>query len=105
MKSFLSVRSIRRGLSAAAIAAIVIFAIGRVKPASAQNQPAPQFDLLKVRGNIYMLVGAGGNITISIGQEDGVLPSLRGLAMSGDDMVELEMAAFQWSDSVVRYAI
>lgn len=39
------------------------------------------------------------------GQEDGVLPSLRGLAISGDDMVELEMAAFQWSDSVVRYAI
>ncbi len=39
------------------------------------------------------------------GQEDGVLPSLRELAISGDDMVELEMAAFQWSDSVVRYAI
>lgn len=39
------------------------------------------------------------------GEEDSVLPSLRGLAISGDDMVELEMAAFQWSDSVVRYAI
>jgi EAL and modified HD-GYP domain-containing signal transduction protein len=38
-------------------------------------------------------------------QDDGVLPTLRGLAISGDDMVELEMAAFQWSDSVVRYAI
>jgi EAL and modified HD-GYP domain-containing signal transduction protein len=38
-------------------------------------------------------------------QDDSVLPSLRGLAISGDDMVELEMAAFQWSDSVVRYAI
>lgn len=38
-------------------------------------------------------------------QDDGVLPALRGLAISGDDMVELEMAAFQWSDSVVRYAI
>jgi len=38
-------------------------------------------------------------------EDDGVLPSLRGLAISGDDMVELEMAAFQWSDSVVRYAI
>jgi EAL and modified HD-GYP domain-containing signal transduction protein len=38
-------------------------------------------------------------------QEEGVLPALRGLAISGDDMVELEMAAFQWSDSVVRYAI
>jgi EAL and modified HD-GYP domain-containing signal transduction protein len=38
-------------------------------------------------------------------QDDDVLPTLRELAISGDDMVELEMAAFQWSDSVVRYAI
>jgi EAL and modified HD-GYP domain-containing signal transduction protein len=36
---------------------------------------------------------------------EGALPALRELAISGDDMVELEMAAFQWSDSVVRYAI
>jgi EAL and modified HD-GYP domain-containing signal transduction protein len=34
-----------------------------------------------------------------------VLPTLKELAISGDDMVELEMSAFQWSDSVVRYAI
>jgi EAL and modified HD-GYP domain-containing signal transduction protein len=38
-------------------------------------------------------------------QGDDVLPTLRELAISGDDMVELEMAAFQWSDSIVRYAI
>jgi EAL and modified HD-GYP domain-containing signal transduction protein len=37
--------------------------------------------------------------------DDDVLPSLQDLAISGDDMVELEMSAFQWSDSVVRYAI
>jgi len=37
--------------------------------------------------------------------DDDVLPSLQDLAISGDDMVEMEMAAFQWSDSVVRYAI
>jgi EAL and modified HD-GYP domain-containing signal transduction protein len=37
--------------------------------------------------------------------DDAVLPSLQDLAISGDDMVEMEMAAFQWSDSVVRYAI
>jgi EAL and modified HD-GYP domain-containing signal transduction protein len=36
--------------------------------------------------------------------DEGVLPTLRGLSISGDDMIELEMAAFQWSDSVVRYA-
>jgi EAL and modified HD-GYP domain-containing signal transduction protein len=38
-------------------------------------------------------------------QKDGALPALRELAISGDDMVELEMAAFQWSDTIVRYAI
>lgn len=37
--------------------------------------------------------------------DDGVLPLLKELAISGDDMVEIEMSAFQWSDSVVRYAI
>jgi EAL and modified HD-GYP domain-containing signal transduction protein len=37
--------------------------------------------------------------------EDIVIPTLKGLAITGDDMVELEMEAFQWSDSVVRYAI
>ena len=34
-----------------------------------------------------------------------VLPTLKELQISGDDMIELEMSAFQWSDSVVRYAI
>jgi len=34
-----------------------------------------------------------------------VLPTLQELQISGDDMIELEMSAFQWSDSVVRYAI
>jgi EAL and modified HD-GYP domain-containing signal transduction protein len=37
--------------------------------------------------------------------EDFVLPTLKGLAISGDDMVELEMSAFQWTDTVIRYAI
>ena len=34
-----------------------------------------------------------------------VLPALRELAASGDDLAELEMAAFEWSDKVVRYAL
>ncbi len=37
--------------------------------------------------------------------EDFVLPALKELAISGDDMVELEMSAFQWTDTVIRYAI
>jgi EAL and modified HD-GYP domain-containing signal transduction protein len=41
-----------------------------------------------------------------IDQEEGeALPNLRELAISSDELVELEMAAFEWSDTVVKYAI
>ena len=36
---------------------------------------------------------------------DFIVPTLRDLAMSTDELVELEMAAFEWSDNVVRYAL
>jgi len=37
--------------------------------------------------------------------EGQIVPTLRELAMSTDELVELEMAAFEWSDNVVRYAL
>ncbi|OEZ62767.1 EAL and HDOD domain-containing protein [Duganella sp. HH105] len=37
--------------------------------------------------------------------DDHIVPTLRDLAMSTDELVELEMAAFEWSDNVVRYAL
>ena len=42
--------------------------------------------ILPVRGNIYMLVGAGGNITVSVGQ-DGVLMVDTGLANMTDKVL------------------
>jgi EAL and modified HD-GYP domain-containing signal transduction protein len=36
--------------------------------------------------------------------EDAIMPLLRDLEMSTDELVELEMSAFEWSDNVVRYA-
>ncbi|HKE82218.1 MAG TPA: MBL fold metallo-hydrolase [Vicinamibacterales bacterium] len=51
----------------------------------AQGQ-ATQIQILPVRGNIYMLLGAGGNITVSIGK-DGVLLVDSGLARSSDDVL------------------
>jgi EAL and modified HD-GYP domain-containing signal transduction protein len=36
---------------------------------------------------------------------DDVVPALHELELAGDDLAELEMEAFEWSDSVVRYAI
>src|SRR6185369_2309309 len=37
-----------------------------------QNFDAVQVNILKAQGNVYMLVGAGGNVTMQIGSE-GVL--------------------------------
>jgi EAL and modified HD-GYP domain-containing signal transduction protein len=34
-----------------------------------------------------------------------IVPTLRDLAMSTEELLELEMAAFEWSDNVVRYAL
>ncbi|WLI89709.1 EAL domain-containing protein [Massilia sp. R2A-15] len=37
--------------------------------------------------------------------EDMVLPTLKQLAISSEELVEFEVAAYSWSDNVVRYAI
>jgi len=42
--------------------------------------------ILPIRGNLYMLLGAGGNITVSIGR-DGVLLVDSGLAQSSDQVL------------------
>src|SRR5262245_19641286 len=64
---------------AAAAAAIVVPSL------TAQGQ-APQVQVLPVRGNIYLLLGAGGNITASVGK-DGVLLVDSGLAQSSDQVL------------------
>src|SRR5579885_873684 len=82
-------RFMKTCMAAAAVAIALLGAVSIATTASAQqNQQAPEFDLLKVRGNVYMLVGAGGNITISIGQEDGVLLVDTGLAQYADKVLE-----------------
>ncbi len=55
------------GVSAAAIAGIGL----AQRPASMRNDPS-EIEIIPIRGNIYMLAGAGSNITISMGA-DGVL--------------------------------
>jgi glyoxylase-like metal-dependent hydrolase (beta-lactamase superfamily II) len=53
---------------------------------NAQQSSAGQIQILPVRGNIYMLEGAGGNITLSIGK-DGVLMVDSGLASMTDQVL------------------
>ena len=65
-------RRARAGMAMLAAAFGAAAALSR--PATAQNQnfDAVQIDTVKVRDNIYMLVGAGGNQTVQFGDE-GVL--------------------------------
>jgi EAL and modified HD-GYP domain-containing signal transduction protein len=52
-------------------------------------------ELLRLAESIERMEEGDGEIT----------PALNELAISGDDLAELELAAFEWSDNVVRYAI
>src|SRR6201999_3507549 len=98
---------------AALFAASLIFGLATAadrqptaKPKAAAAQPArnesqDELHLLKVQGNIYMLVGAGGNITVQVGK-DGVLLVDTGLA----PMAEKVIAAYKGlSDRPLRYIV
>jgi len=56
----------------AAVAAVGLLVSARVGAQQQQNFDAVQVRVLKAQGNIYMLTGAGGNVTIQAGN-DGVL--------------------------------
>jgi glyoxylase-like metal-dependent hydrolase (beta-lactamase superfamily II) len=56
----------------AAVAAVGLLVSARVGAQQQQNFDAVQVRVLKAQGNIYMLTGAGGNVTIQAGS-DGVL--------------------------------
>lgn len=66
---------------------LVVLAFTLLGSAAAQQSPeAGEVYILPVRANIYMLVGAGGNITVSVGQ-DGVLLVDTGLAKMADKVL------------------
>jgi glyoxylase-like metal-dependent hydrolase (beta-lactamase superfamily II) len=69
---------------------IVLVAFVLVAPpaqtAAQQAPPSSPIQVLPVRGNIYVLQGAGANITVSIGR-DGVLMVDSGLAAMGDQVL------------------
>jgi glyoxylase-like metal-dependent hydrolase (beta-lactamase superfamily II) len=68
------------------VVAIAILVIARHGPVAAQPASG-QLQFLPVRGNIYVLQGAGANITVSIGR-DGVLMVDSGLASMGDQVLD-----------------
>lgn len=61
--------------------------------------------LLQRTGFFGELLQLAEHIEIMEETEETVAPALRELALSADELVELEVAAFEWSDAIVRYAI
>src|SRR5581483_2207385 len=91
-------------IRAACMAAPFLFAgIGFGQQPSQQNQAARNQDIhvLPVQGNVYMLVGAGGNIAVQTGK-DGVLLVDAGLEQSADKVLDTVRGL---SKGTIRYII
>ena len=76
----------RRGPIASALIAAGLFATAQVVYPQAQASRSPELELLPVQGNISMLAGAGGNITVQVGR-DGVLLVDTGVAAMTDKVL------------------
>ena len=86
------------------VTALIAAAAGTANFARAQANPNPanaEVHILPVQGNIYMLVGAGGNITMQVGS-DGILLVDTGLAAMSDKVLA---AIRSISDKPIRYII
>ncbi|HUI82564.1 MAG TPA: MBL fold metallo-hydrolase [Bryobacteraceae bacterium] len=82
--------------------AVLMLALAAVAFAqTGQKAAAPEIHALPVQGNIYMLVGDGGNITMQVGKE-GVLLVDTGVAEMGDQLLE---AIRKITDKPIRYVI
>jgi cyclase len=77
----------KRLLSTLAVAVAVAATVAAQQPARPAAAQAPaDLQIVPIRGNIYMLAGAGGNITLSVGK-DGVLMVDTGLEQNADRVI------------------
>ena len=53
--------------------AFASLASGAAQSPPSQRQTAPAVEVMPVQGNVYMLTGAGGNVTIQVGKDGAVL--------------------------------
>jgi glyoxylase-like metal-dependent hydrolase (beta-lactamase superfamily II) len=72
-----------------------------VAAAAYAQQQNPEIHVLPVQGNVYMLVGDGGNITVQTGKEGVLLVDTGRAAMSDKLLAEIR----KLSDRPVRYVI
>jgi cyclase len=86
-----------------AAAAAIAGSIGFASRVHTQQQPAPASEISSyhVQGNVYLLVGAGGNIAVQTGDE-GVLVVDTGLAQNADKVIA---AIKKLSDKPIRWIL
>ena len=76
--------------------------IGVAARMHAQQAPAPaQIESFRVQGNVYMLVGDGGNVGVQVG-DDGVLVVDTGLAANSERLIA---AIRKLSDKPIRWVL
>jgi len=92
-------RAYRRAWIVCAFIATLVPAIAA--PAAPQNAGDPPLEVLRVQGNVYMLAGDGGNITLQVGN-DGVLVVDTGRKEMTDQLIQ---AIRKLSDKPIRYVI
>jgi cyclase len=92
---------LERRMLVAATTTLMLALAAPLNAQQAQGLGAPQIDVWPVRDNVFMLVGAGGNTTVQIG-EDGVLVVDTKLAPAGDALLA---AIRKLSDKPIRYVI
>jgi cyclase len=95
-------------LASVTCAIVLAFALGpayawqeQAAPAQTPDYSKAEVHILPVQGNIYMLVGAGGNITVQVG-DDGVLLVDTGVSQMSEKVLA---AVGSLSDKPIRYII
>jgi glyoxylase-like metal-dependent hydrolase (beta-lactamase superfamily II) len=85
----------------ATVPLLVALAIACATTAAAQAPPADELAIWPVRDGIYMIVGAGGNTTVQVG-DDGILVVDTKLATASDALLA---AIKKISDKPIRYIV
>jgi len=85
----------------AAFRCLLVAALAAAGAGAQSNPPAADIGVLKVQGNVYMLVGAGGNIAAQVG-EDGIL-----VVDTGAEALSPKVAAAlrKLSDKPIRWVV
>jgi cyclase len=81
---------------------VVLGLVAGLLPVSMRAQQAENaLEVLHVQGNVYMLAGAGGNITLQVGDEGVLVVDTGGAAMANEVLAEIR----EMSSLPIRYVV